>query len=119
MSDDDDLGRARELLARLSSRSGGPPSRSALGGLCRTAPPPCARGLDSWQAAFEVEKVSTSGSSIREDLGMQADFLLAELVREPIATASVGQVHRARLPDGVDVAVKVRHPGIEAIRHVE
>lgn len=35
-------------------------------------------------------------------------------MREPVATASVGQVHRARLPGGVDVAVKVRHPGIEA-----
>jgi predicted unusual protein kinase regulating ubiquinone biosynthesis (AarF/ABC1/UbiB family) len=35
-------------------------------------------------------------------------------MREPEATASIGQVHRARLPDGAQVAVKVRHPGIEA-----
>jgi len=32
---------------------------------------------------------------------------------EPIAVASIGQVHRARLADGTEVAVKVRHPGIE------
>lgn len=40
--------------------------------------------------------------------------LLPTLERQPAATASVGQVHRALLPDGTPVAVKVRHPGIEA-----
>lgn len=39
--------------------------------------------------------------------------LLPTLEREPVATASIGQVHRAALPDGTRVAVKVRHPGIE------
>jgi len=39
--------------------------------------------------------------------------LLATMERQPVATASIGQVHRAVLPDGTPVAVKVRHPGIE------
>jgi predicted unusual protein kinase regulating ubiquinone biosynthesis (AarF/ABC1/UbiB family) len=51
---------------------------------------------------------------LRADFGPRADALLATLERAPIASASVGQVHRARLADGTDVAVKVRHPGIES-----
>lgn len=37
----------------------------------------------------------------------------AELEPAPFAAASIGQVHRARLPDGRQVAVKVQYPGIE------
>jgi predicted unusual protein kinase regulating ubiquinone biosynthesis (AarF/ABC1/UbiB family) len=55
--------------------------------------------------------------TIREDLGPRADPLLARLDREPVAAASIGQVHRAAREDGTPVAVKVRHPGIDvAIR---
>jgi predicted unusual protein kinase regulating ubiquinone biosynthesis (AarF/ABC1/UbiB family) len=54
---------------------------------------------------------------IREELGAGAPALLRDLVRAPVASASIGQVHRARLPGGLEVAVKVRHPGIDdAIR---
>lgn len=52
--------------------------------------------------------------TVREDLGPRAKALLARLEREPVATASIGQVHRAVREDGTRVAVKVRHPGIEA-----
>jgi predicted unusual protein kinase regulating ubiquinone biosynthesis (AarF/ABC1/UbiB family) len=51
---------------------------------------------------------------IREDLGPRAEELVARLEREPASVASIGQVHWARLPDGTAVAVKVRHPDIEA-----
>lgn len=52
-------------------------------------------------------------AQLRTTLGSRADALLARLKRRPIAVASIGQVHRAWLPDGAEVAVKVRHPGIE------
>ena len=55
----------------------------------------------------EVERV------VREALGPRAEELLASMERAPVAVASIGQVHRARLADGTCVAVKVRHPGIE------
>jgi len=53
-------------------------------------------------------------ATIRAALGDRAEVLLAGMQRAPIAVASIGQVHRARLPDGRELAVKVRHPGIEA-----
>ena len=52
--------------------------------------------------------------TLREDLGPRAEAVLATLERVPAATASIGQVHRARREDGTPVAVKVRHPGIDA-----
>jgi predicted unusual protein kinase regulating ubiquinone biosynthesis (AarF/ABC1/UbiB family) len=51
---------------------------------------------------------------LREDLGPRAEPLLSGMERTPISVASIGQVYRARLPDGAQVAVKVRHPEIEA-----
>lgn len=51
---------------------------------------------------------------LRAELGAQAEGLIGGLERAPVAVASIGQVHRGRLPDGSPVAVKVRHPGIEA-----
>lgn len=55
--------------------------------------------------------------AIRGDLGARARSLLARLEAVPVASASIGQVHRSTLEDGTRVAVKVRHPGIEdAIR---
>jgi predicted unusual protein kinase regulating ubiquinone biosynthesis (AarF/ABC1/UbiB family) len=43
--------------------------------------------------------------------------LFEELEEEPAAAASIGQVHRAVLPDGRKVAVKIQYPGVaEALR---
>ena len=49
---------------------------------------------------------------VEEELGAPVDQLFSEWIDEPIASASIGQVHRARLADGREVAVKVQHPGI-------
>jgi ribosomal protein L7/L12 len=49
---------------------------------------------------------------IRRQLGPAGDPLVASLAPQPIASASIGQVYRGRLPDGTDAAVKVRYPGI-------
>src|SRR3712207_3286404 len=48
--------------------------------------------------------------TIEEDLGAGVRDLFAEFAPVPIASASVSQVHKARLPDGRTVAVKVRRP---------
>lgn len=49
---------------------------------------------------------------ITEDFGAPPDQVFAEWERDPIASASIGQVHRARLPDGSRVITKVQYPGV-------
>ncbi|MEX1324513.1 MAG: AarF/ABC1/UbiB kinase family protein, partial [Synechococcaceae cyanobacterium] len=49
---------------------------------------------------------------IEEDLGAPVDQIFAELEREPISAASLGQVHRGVLRTGERVAVKVQRPGL-------
>jgi len=50
---------------------------------------------------------------VRGELGAHPDELFAHFEREPMAAASLGQVHAARLGDGREVVVKVQYPGIE------
>ncbi|MEX1218001.1 MAG: AarF/ABC1/UbiB kinase family protein [Acidimicrobiales bacterium] len=53
---------------------------------------------------------------ILEELGAQPQSIFAEWDPVPIASASIGQVHRAMTHDGRAVAVKVQYPGVaEAI----
>ncbi len=47
-----------------------------------------------------------------DELGRTPDQLFAEWDKTPLAVASIGQVHRARLPSGVEVAVKVQYPRV-------
>jgi predicted unusual protein kinase regulating ubiquinone biosynthesis (AarF/ABC1/UbiB family) len=54
---------------------------------------------------------------LEAELGRPAEEVFAEFSREPMAAASIGQVHRAELRDGRRVAVKIQYPGVaRAIR---
>jgi len=52
---------------------------------------------------------------IKELGGRRPTEVFSQFDRTPVASASIGQVHAARLPSGEKVAVKVQYPGIEAI----
>jgi predicted unusual protein kinase regulating ubiquinone biosynthesis (AarF/ABC1/UbiB family) len=46
------------------------------------------------------------------ELRMPLERAFARFDSEPLASASIGQVHRATLPDGTDVVVKIQYPGV-------
>lgn len=54
---------------------------------------------------------------IEEQLGQRIDDVFASFTDEPLASASVAQVHVARLKDGSEVVVKVTRPGLGPIIH--
>jgi predicted unusual protein kinase regulating ubiquinone biosynthesis (AarF/ABC1/UbiB family) len=51
---------------------------------------------------------------IEEELGESLREVFDDFDEEPVAAASIGQVYRARLHDGREVAVKVQYPGVAA-----
>ena len=79
--------------------------------------------LVGWEVAEELVKLQTD---VRPDAPEVAELtlvtelkkpvseLFAAFAAEPLASASIGQVHCARLHDGTEVVVKIQHPDIES-----
>jgi predicted unusual protein kinase regulating ubiquinone biosynthesis (AarF/ABC1/UbiB family) len=68
--------------------------------------------LQQQSAPMKPELVART---VEEDLGEPPHRLFAHWEEQSFAAASIGQVHRARLRDGTEVAVKVRYPAIARI----
>jgi ubiquinone biosynthesis protein len=51
-------------------------------------------------------------AAVAAELGRPVEAVFARFEPRPLAAASIGQVHAATLPDGTEVAVKVRRPGV-------
>lgn len=68
--------------------------------------------MKSLRAAAPTSSPAAIRNIVEEEFGAPIDKLFVEWEDKPFASASIGQVHRARLEDGREVAVKVQHPGI-------
>ncbi len=75
-----------------------------------------------WIAEFEqlhshvpALPLETLRAQLREDLGDEPEAVFARFDTEPLAAASIAQVHRAQLKDGSEVVVKIRRPGIREV----
>ncbi len=70
------------------------------------------RSLSKLRAAAPSSSAADIRRAIVAELGDQPEALFATWDDVPLASASIGQVHRATLHDGRAVAVKVQHPGV-------
>lgn len=79
---------------------------------------PLATELANLQANVPADAAEVVHATIKTELGRPVEDLFAYFDDKPLASASIGQVHAARLKDGTSVVVKVQHPHIvERIRN--
>ena len=89
-------------------------------------PPEITRELEGLQDEVAPEPLAAIVAQIERELGIPLDRAFASFETAPIAAASLGQAHRARLSPGIaadlgfeQVVVKVLRPGIEQIVEVD
>jgi len=103
--------RLREMLDELG------PTFVKFGQLLATrpdvVPPDILAELRGLQDDARPEPFSAVRQVIEEELGLTVEQIFDEFDEEPIAAASIGQVHRARLPGGQEVVVKVQRQDAE------
>ncbi len=106
-----------ESRVRLALQDLGP-TFIKLGQLMSTRPDlvgaALAEELKKLQTDVRADPPETARRIIETELGQPLDQIFAEFEEQPVASASIGQVHRARLLTGERVVVKVQHAGIQS-----
>ncbi|HEY2827855.1 MAG TPA: AarF/ABC1/UbiB kinase family protein [Pirellulales bacterium] len=108
----------RETRIRLALSELGP-TFIKLGQILSTRPDvvgvDLAEELSKLQDNTPADPFHTVAAIVESQFGQPVDSLFTDFEEIPLASASIGQVHRARLKNGDWVVVKVRHAGIEEI----
>ena len=109
-SDDTIEARIRRALERLG------PAFIKAGQLAATrrdlVAPALVAELEKLQDDVPAVPYEAIAERISDELGAPPEEVYASFETEPLAAASIGQVHRATLPDGRRVVVKVQRPGV-------
>jgi predicted unusual protein kinase regulating ubiquinone biosynthesis (AarF/ABC1/UbiB family) len=76
-------------------------------------PPEAQAALATLQADVPPMAPSLAEKVVRDELGKDPEHVFLDWNPVPVAAASIGQVHKAVLRDGREVAVKVQYPGVD------
>ncbi|WAU73202.1 ABC1 kinase family protein [Acinetobacter sp. TR11] len=76
-------------------------------------PPEVAKAIAKLQRQAPAMPFAAIQKQVEKELGKPLNQIFSSFETEPFAAASIGQVHRAVLPNGQAVVVKVQYPGVD------
>jgi ubiquinone biosynthesis protein len=82
-------------------------------------PPQYVKTLSQCHDRLPARDFATIKTVVEEDFGKPLEAVFSEFSPTAVAAASLAQVHRARLVDGREVAVKVQYPDIEEMVRID
>ncbi len=105
---------AEDVAAEMGQMKGAVMKLGQMVGFVTDGLPPAAQeAFAQLQQDVPPMAPSLAEQVLVEELGDRPDALFLEWDPVPVAAASIGQVHRAVMPDGRIVAVKVQYPGVD------
>ncbi|WP_111858069.1 ABC1 kinase family protein [Acinetobacter sp. CFCC 10889] len=76
-------------------------------------PPEVAKAIAKLQRQAPAMPFADIKKQVEKELGKPLDQIFTNFEELPFAAASIGQVHKAILPNGTEVVVKVQYPGVD------